>query len=35
MEPIRDDPELSRLVDRFGVLELEPAEDPFRRLATS
>ncbi len=35
MEPIEKDPELSRLVERYGTLELEPAEDAFRRLATS
>jgi DNA-3-methyladenine glycosylase II len=35
MEPLKDDRELSKLIDRYGELTVEPAEDPFQRLVTS
>lgn len=35
MEPLKRDPELGKLVERYGELELEPADDPFERLVVS
>ena len=35
MKPLRDDPELSRLIEEHGELELERSDKPFRRLVTS
>lgn len=35
MKPLRDDPELSRLIEEHGELELERSDEPFRRLVTS
>ena len=32
---LRDDPDLGPYVEAHGALELEPAEDPFRRLVVS
>lgn len=34
-DPLADDPVLGPLVERHGRLEVEPAEDPFRRLVTA
>lgn len=34
-DPLADDPVLAPLVERHGRLEVEPAEDPFRRLVTA
>ena len=35
MEPLRRDPVLADLIDEHGVLEVEPADDPFERLVVS
>lgn len=35
MKPLRDDPELSLLIEEHGELELEESDEPFRRLVTS
>lgn len=35
MKPLKNDPELGKLVERYGELELEPSENPFERLVTS
>ena len=35
MEPLRRDPVLAELIDEHGVLEIEPADDPFERLVVS
>jgi DNA-3-methyladenine glycosylase II len=34
-ERLRDDPALASLVDEYGALTLDPADDPFRRLVQS
>jgi len=34
-ERLRDDPALAPLVDEYGALALDPADDPFRRLVQS
>ena len=34
-DPLKDDPVLAPLIRRHGVLEIETAADPFRRLVTS
>ncbi len=35
MQPLRSDPVLAEVIDAYGPLSLEPAEDPFRRLVVS
>ncbi len=35
MDELKTDPVLAELIERHGRLELEPAEDPFRRLIVS
>lgn len=35
MDPLLNDPEMSSLVERYGKLELDPAEDPYERLVIS
>jgi DNA-3-methyladenine glycosylase II len=35
MQPLEDDPELSKLVKQHGELELDADQDPFRRLVVS
>lgn len=34
-ETLRRDPEMARLIDRWGPIEIEPAENEYRRLAVS
>jgi DNA-3-methyladenine glycosylase II len=35
MDPLYDDPQLRPLIDEYGELALEPADDPYRRLVES
>jgi len=35
MDPLLDDPKMESLVETYGQLELEPAENPFERLVIS
>lgn len=35
MDPLLNDPKMSSLVERYGKLELEPAENPYERLVIS
>lgn len=35
MQPLRTDPVLTEVIDTYGPLSIEPAEDPFARLVVS
>ena len=35
MEPLRSDPKMDSLIEEYGKVELEPAEEPYERLVIS